>query len=75
MCALIEAKYEKIYSYKSSKEILPRQWRPQVIALKASKNLKKLPIEELLGTLKVHEIELNKDESQRKEIKHHFTRD
>ncbi|RDY00816.1 hypothetical protein CR513_15946, partial [Mucuna pruriens] len=45
---------------------LPRQWRPQVTALKVSKDLKKLPMEELLGTLKVHQIELNKDEGQRK---------
>ncbi|RDX96158.1 hypothetical protein CR513_21215, partial [Mucuna pruriens] len=48
MCALAEAKYEK------------------VTTLKESKNLKKLPMEELIGTLKVHEIELNEDECQRK---------
>ncbi|RDY07733.1 hypothetical protein CR513_08110, partial [Mucuna pruriens] len=35
-------------------------------AFKASKDLKKLPMEELLSTLKVHEIELNKDEDQKK---------
>ncbi|RDY11934.1 hypothetical protein CR513_03347, partial [Mucuna pruriens] len=42
------------------------QWRPQVITLRASKDLKKLPMEELLCMLKVHEIELNEDEGQRK---------
>ncbi|RDY06939.1 hypothetical protein CR513_09012, partial [Mucuna pruriens] len=31
---------------------LSRRWRPQVIALRASKGLKKLPMEELLVTLK-----------------------
>ncbi|RDX82617.1 hypothetical protein CR513_36573, partial [Mucuna pruriens] len=41
-------------------------WRPQVTTFKVSKDLKKLPMEELLGTFKVHEIELNKDEGQRK---------
>ncbi|RDY13313.1 hypothetical protein CR513_01780, partial [Mucuna pruriens] len=40
--------------------------RPQVTTLRVSKDLKKLPMEELLGTLKVHEIELNKDEGKQK---------
>ncbi|RDX67636.1 hypothetical protein CR513_53459, partial [Mucuna pruriens] len=44
-------------------------WRPHVIALRASIDLKKLHMEELLFTLKVHEIELNKDEGQRKALK------
>ncbi|RDX82266.1 hypothetical protein CR513_36960, partial [Mucuna pruriens] len=35
-------------------------------ALRASKDLKKLPMEELLGAPKFHEIELNKDERQQK---------
>ncbi|RDX96787.1 hypothetical protein CR513_20520, partial [Mucuna pruriens] len=30
---------------------LPRRWRPQVTALKASKDLKKFPMEELLGSM------------------------
>ncbi|RDX78790.1 hypothetical protein CR513_40876, partial [Mucuna pruriens] len=38
----------------------------QVTACRASKDLKKLLMEELLGTLKVHEIELNENEGQRK---------
>ncbi|XP_020208876.1 uncharacterized protein LOC109793815 [Cajanus cajan] len=37
---------------------LPRKWRPQVTALRASKNLEKLSLEELIGLLKVHELEL-----------------
>ncbi|RDY11808.1 hypothetical protein CR513_03476, partial [Mucuna pruriens] len=41
-------------------------WRPQVPVLKASKDLEKLPMEEFLGTLNVHEIELNEDEGKRK---------
>ncbi|XP_020203708.1 uncharacterized protein LOC109789215 [Cajanus cajan] len=37
---------------------LPRKWRPQVTALRASKNREKLSLEELIGLLKVHELEL-----------------
>ncbi|RDX99429.1 hypothetical protein CR513_17504, partial [Mucuna pruriens] len=33
---------------------------------RASKDLKKLPMEELFGTFKVHEMELKKDKGQRK---------
>ncbi|RDX89038.1 hypothetical protein CR513_29281, partial [Mucuna pruriens] len=36
--------------------------------------LKKLPIEELLGTIKVHEIKLNEDEGQRKRRKNNSIR-
>uniref|UniRef100_A0A151UIH4 Retrovirus-related Pol polyprotein from transposon TNT 1-94 n=1 Tax=Cajanus cajan TaxID=3821 RepID=A0A151UIH4_CAJCA len=37
---------------------LPKKWRPQVTALRASKDLEKLSLEELVGLLKVHEMEL-----------------
>ncbi|RDX71873.1 hypothetical protein CR513_48720, partial [Mucuna pruriens] len=37
-----------------------------ITTLRTSKDLKKLPMKELLGILKVHEIELNKDKGQRK---------
>ncbi|RDX76350.1 hypothetical protein CR513_43663, partial [Mucuna pruriens] len=52
MCALTKSEFEKVHSCKSSKEI------PHVIALCPSKDLKKLLVKKLLGTLKVHEIEL-----------------
>uniref|UniRef100_A0A151UE78 Uncharacterized protein n=2 Tax=Cajanus cajan TaxID=3821 RepID=A0A151UE78_CAJCA len=45
---------------------LPRKWRPQVTALRASKNLEKLSLEELIGLLKVHELELQQDDAGRK---------
>ncbi|RDY10771.1 hypothetical protein CR513_04654, partial [Mucuna pruriens] len=45
---------------------LPRRWRPQVTALRASKDLKKLPMEEFLGTFEVHKMVLNKDKGQPK---------
>lgn len=40
---------------------MPRQWRPQETALRASKNLDNLSIEELIGILKVQKIELQQD--------------
>ncbi|XP_020234254.1 uncharacterized protein LOC109815488 [Cajanus cajan] len=45
---------------------LPRKWRPQVTTLRASKNLEKLSLEELIGLLKVHELELQQDDAGRK---------
>ncbi|KAL2330648.1 hypothetical protein Fmac_018229 [Flemingia macrophylla] len=45
---------------------LPRKWRPQVTALRASKDLQKLSLEEFIGLLKVHELELQQDEVGRK---------
>ncbi|RDX91504.1 hypothetical protein CR513_26511, partial [Mucuna pruriens] len=41
-------------------------FRSHVTALRVFKDLKKLPVKELFGTLKVHVIELNEDEGQRK---------
>ncbi|XP_020209494.1 uncharacterized protein LOC109794455 [Cajanus cajan] len=46
---------------------LPKKWRPQVIALRASKNLEKLSLEELIRLLKVHELELQQDDAGRKQ--------
>ncbi|RDY10622.1 hypothetical protein CR513_04819, partial [Mucuna pruriens] len=56
-----------IHDYKKTKYSLSLSlFGPQVIVVRASKDLKKLPMEEFLGTLKVHEIKLNEDEGQRK---------
>ncbi|KAL2327575.1 hypothetical protein Fmac_021002 [Flemingia macrophylla] len=46
---------------------LPRKWRPQVTALRASKDLQKLSLEELIGLLKVHELELQQYDLGRKQ--------
>ncbi|RDX70583.1 hypothetical protein CR513_50161, partial [Mucuna pruriens] len=62
MCALTKAIYEKVCSYKSSKEI----WNTLALGIQSPE---KLPMEELLSTLKIHEIELNEDEGQRKAFK------
>lgn len=41
---------------------LPTKWRPMVTALKLSKDLNKMTLEELVSSLRSHEIELNEDE-------------
>nr|KYP32298.1 hypothetical protein KK1_047060 [Cajanus cajan] len=46
---------------------LPKKWRPQVTTLRASKDLEKLSQEVLIGLLKVHEMELQQDETGRKQ--------
>ncbi|RDX73325.1 hypothetical protein CR513_47099, partial [Mucuna pruriens] len=45
---------------------LPRSSWNDKQKIRVSKDLKKLPMEELLGMLNVHEVELNEDERQRK---------
>nr|KYP37655.1 hypothetical protein KK1_041146 [Cajanus cajan] len=46
---------------------LPKKWKPQVTTLRASKNLKNLSLEELIGLLKVHELELQQDDVGRRQ--------
>nr|KYP71914.1 hypothetical protein KK1_011194 [Cajanus cajan] len=46
---------------------LPRKWRPQVTALRASKNLEKISLKELIGLLKIHKLELQQDDAGRKQ--------
>ena len=44
---------------------LPKQWRPMVTALKLAKDLNKISLEELISSLRSHEIELEADEPQK----------
>ena len=44
---------------------LPKQWRPMVTALKLAKDLNKISLEELVSSLRSHEIELEADEPQK----------
>lgn len=46
---------------------LPRQWRPKVTAIQEANNLFALALEELLGSLKVHELELREENGNEKE--------
>src|ERR1044072_6835349 len=45
---------------------LPAKWRPMVTALKMAKDLNKISLEELISSLRSHEIELQEDEPQRR---------
>ena len=44
---------------------LPKKWRPMVNALKLAKYLNKISLEELVSSLRSHEIELEDDEPQK----------
>src|ERR1044072_1436147 len=46
--------------------ILPAKWRPMVTALKVAKDLNSISLEELISSLRSHEIELQEDEPRRK---------
>jgi len=41
---------------------LPAKWRPMVTALKMAKDLNNISLEELISSLRSHEIELQEDE-------------
>src|ERR1044072_8715215 len=45
---------------------LPAKWRPMVTALKIAKDLNSISLEELISSLRSHEIELQEDEPRRK---------
>src|ERR1044072_1292173 len=45
---------------------LPKKWRPMVTALKLAKDLNKISLEDLMSSLRSHEIELQEDEPQRR---------
>ncbi|GJS29380.1 retrovirus-related pol polyprotein from transposon TNT 1-94 [Tanacetum coccineum] len=51
---------------------LPTKWRPKVMAIEESKDLPTLPLDELIGNLKVYEVVLEKDSeiSKRKKEKY-----
>src|ERR1044072_5306056 len=45
---------------------LPAKWRPMVTALKMARDLNKISLEELISSLRSHEIKLQEDEPRRK---------
>jgi hypothetical protein len=45
---------------------LPARWRPKVTTIKEAKDLNTLSVEDLVSSLKVHQISLNKDEHAKK---------
>ncbi|XP_050897918.1 uncharacterized protein LOC127104807 [Lathyrus oleraceus] len=45
---------------------LPNKWGPMVTALKLSKDLNNISLEDLIRSLRIHEIEIEEDEHQKK---------
>ncbi|XP_058754629.1 uncharacterized protein LOC131627789 [Vicia villosa] len=45
---------------------LPTKWRPMLIVLKLAKDLNNTSLEELISSLRIHEIELEQDEPHKK---------
>jgi len=45
---------------------LPARWRPKVTAIKEVKDLSTLSVEDLISSLKVHEISLDEHDSSKK---------
>jgi len=45
---------------------LPARWRPKVTAIEEAKDLNTLSVEDLVSSLKVHELSLNEHESAKK---------
>lgn len=48
---------------------LPKSWEAKVTAIQESKDLRVLPLEELLGSLMTYEMELKRDDDEEKEKK------
>ena len=48
---------------------LPVKWRPKVMAIEEAKNLAELPLDELIGNLKVYEMILENDKASTKDKK------
>ncbi|XP_057418480.1 uncharacterized protein LOC130712678 [Lotus japonicus] len=62
----LDRKYENVDQITKILRCLHRRWRPKVTAIQEAKDLSTLRLEDLLGSLKVHEIELANDEELKK---------
>ncbi|GJW08786.1 hypothetical protein Tco_1571209 [Tanacetum coccineum] len=51
---------------------LPTKWRPKVMAIEESKDLSTLPLDEIIGNLKVYEVVLEKDSKASKNKKEKY---
>ncbi|XP_058722986.1 uncharacterized protein LOC131594802 [Vicia villosa] len=63
---VLDKGYTKADHVKKIIRSLPRRWGPMVTAFKISKNLNEVSLEELISTLRSHEIELDANEPQKK---------
>ena len=65
----IETMYSRFQTLVSGLQILrslPAKWRPKVTAIEEAKDLNTLSVEDLISSLKCHEIGLNEHESIKK---------
>ncbi|GKE05220.1 hypothetical protein Tco_1397238, partial [Tanacetum coccineum] len=53
-------------------EVSPTKWHPKVTAIEESKDLSTLPLDELIGNLKVYEVVLEKDSKASKVKKENY---
>lgn len=65
----LDKKYDNIDPITKILRCLSKRWRPKVTAIQEEKYLSTLKIEDLLGYLDVHEIELAKDQEGSKKQK------
>src|ERR1044072_3761470 len=63
---VLDKGYSTVDHVKKIIRSLPAKWRPMVTALKMAKDLNKVSQEELISSLRSHEIELQEDEPRRK---------
>lgn len=63
---VLDKGYSTSYHVKKIVRSLPKKWRPMVTSLKLAKVLNKISLEELISSLRSHEIELEEDEPQKK---------
>ncbi|GKA86969.1 hypothetical protein Tco_0808680 [Tanacetum coccineum] len=62
--ALPQKEYERVFMCKTAKEFLhalPLKWRAKVTAIEEAKDLDTLPLDKLVGNLKVYEMILEND--------------
>src|ERR1044072_6483537 len=63
---VLDKGYSTVDHVKKIIRSLPVEWRPMVTALKMAKDLNKISLEELISSLRSHEIELQEDKPQRR---------
>jgi hypothetical protein len=61
--------YSNVEMVRKILRCLPKSWEPKVTAIQEAKDLTKLPLEELMGSLMTHEIILKENEEESKKKK------
>ncbi|GJY49228.1 zf-CCHC domain-containing protein, partial [Tanacetum coccineum] len=68
----LKAPDESFSSLRKFLRALPTKWRPNVTVIEESKDLSTLPLDELIGNLKVYEVVLEKDSKISKNTKEKY---